>query len=128
MCHLPLKLPHSALLMLFHCRETGTRGCSPKEGGNYRCRCKRGFAGRYCERGGICTILNVSIFEDSGVHRSIFESICCNIWFYIKRNLLDDWAVVNVREVGIITFDLWKIFKQRILSAFSVHMLDYERC
>jgi slit protein 2 len=33
------------------CRETGTRGCSPRSGGNYRCRCKRGYAGRYCERG-----------------------------------------------------------------------------
>ena len=44
----------------------------------------------------------------------------------MDRNLLDDGAIV--REVGIITFDLWKIFKQRILSAFSVHMLDYERC
>ena len=46
--------------------------------------------------------------------------------YNMDRNLLDDGAIV--REVGIITFDLWKIFKQRILSAFSVHMLDYERC
>ena len=37
--------------IFFGCRETGTRGCSPREGGNYRCKCKRGFAGRYCERG-----------------------------------------------------------------------------
>ena len=46
--------------------------------------------------------------------------------YNMDRNLLDYGAIV--REVGIITFDLWKIFKQRILSAFSVHMLDYERC
>ena len=46
--------------------------------------------------------------------------------YNMVRNLLDDGAIV--REVGIITFDLWKIFKQRILSAFSVHMLDYEIC
>ena len=33
------------------CREPGTRACSPREGGHYRCRCKRGYAGRYCEKG-----------------------------------------------------------------------------
>ena len=32
-------------------REAGTRGCVPREGGHYKCKCKRGFAGRYCERG-----------------------------------------------------------------------------
>ena len=39
-------------------REPGTRGCVAREGRNYKCKCKRGFAGRYCERGGHDSINN----------------------------------------------------------------------
>jgi hypothetical protein len=57
------------------CREPGTRGCSPKEGGNYRCRCTRGFAGRYCERGrclrrGAVTVSVVPCRMPGGRHSS----------------------------------------------------------
>ena len=45
-CH---SVPTSLDVPVF--REAGTRGCVPREGGHYKCKCKRGFAGRYCERG-----------------------------------------------------------------------------
>ena len=33
------------------CRTQGTRKCSPKGRRDYKCQCRRGYAGRYCERG-----------------------------------------------------------------------------
>ena len=46
------------LRLLYFSREPGTRGCVARKGGNYKCKCKRGFAGRYCERGGYDLINN----------------------------------------------------------------------
>merc|ERR1719239_1782295 len=61
------------------CRETGTRGCSPREGGNYRCRCKRGFAGRYCERAPSCRKKKVKQFlkENGCRSRKLVREAAC---------------------------------------------------
>merc|ERR1712130_36683 len=61
------------------CRETGTRGCSPKDGGNYRCRCKRGFAGRYCERAPSCRKKKVKQFlkENGCRSRKLVRETAC---------------------------------------------------
>jgi len=36
------------------CRREGTRSCSQLSKNDYKCQCKRGFAGRYCERAPTC--------------------------------------------------------------------------
>jgi len=61
------------------CREIGTRGCSPKEGGNYRCRCKRGFAGRYCERAPSCRKKKIKQFlkENGCRSRKLVRETAC---------------------------------------------------
>ena len=33
------------------CRSTGTRKCLPRGRKDYKCKCRRGYAGRYCEKG-----------------------------------------------------------------------------
>ena len=36
------------------CRREGTRSCEPQGRRDYRCKCKRGYTGRYCERAPTC--------------------------------------------------------------------------
>lgn len=36
------------------CRPAGTRSCKANGRRNYKCRCKRGFAGRYCKKAPTC--------------------------------------------------------------------------
>ena len=38
------------------CRSTGTRKCLPRGRQDYKCKCRRGYAGRYCERGNLIQI------------------------------------------------------------------------
>ena len=36
------------------CRREGTRHCNPRGKRDYKCSCKRGYTGRYCERAPTC--------------------------------------------------------------------------
>ena len=49
------------------CRRTGTRKCLPKGRKDYKCKCRRGYAGRYCERGNI-------LFKNYRRHDFLFHS------------------------------------------------------
>merc|ERR1719347_1451971 len=71
------------------CRRTGTRKCLPKGRKDYKCKCRRGYAGRYCERVPTCRRKKTrSYLEENGCTSrkllsqklckgSCFDGTCC---------------------------------------------------
>lgn len=63
------------------CRRAGTRHCSPQAGprGDYKCDCKRGYTGRYCERAPTCRKKKTRKFMEENGCRSrklVSQKIC----------------------------------------------------
>jgi len=61
------------------CRKEGTRNCQKKGRKDYKCQCKRGYIGRYCERAPTCRKKKTrNYIEENGCRSSklISQNIC----------------------------------------------------
>ena len=59
------------------CRKEGTRSCEPQGRKEYRCRCRRGFTGRYCERAPTCRKKKTRKYVEENGCRSVQSSSSC---------------------------------------------------
>ena len=106
------------------CRKEGTRNCQKKGRKDYKCQCKRGYIGRYCERAPTCRKKKTrNYIEENGCRSSklISQNICagqchgdagcCKVTFWIGllklkgQILIFQPKKIKKRKIGMICQD-----------------------